>query len=135
MVDYLRHAVIIKRDHPEAAAAAGERSIGTCCVSLLLTSHCTPMAWPYHPWLAQRALLSGTCAALLSCDPRMRLLCAEANGKNEHPQRKHEAQLTILPLQHSKVGPTACPARRSCMLHRLGCQPTSCHVQAWSAHG
>ena len=24
MVDYLRHAVIIKRDHPEAAAALGE---------------------------------------------------------------------------------------------------------------
>lgn len=28
---------------------------------------------------------------------------AEANGKNEAPQRKQEAQLTILPLQHSKV--------------------------------
>ena len=34
---------------------------------------------------------------------------AEANGKNEAPQRKQEAQLTILPLQHSKVAahPTA----------------------------
>ncbi|CAK0760575.1 hypothetical protein CVIRNUC_002782 [Coccomyxa viridis] len=46
MVDYLRHAVIIKRDHPDAAAML------------------------------------------------------ESNGKQE---RKHEAQLTILPVQHSKV--------------------------------
>jgi hypothetical protein len=30
-------------------------------------------------------------------------VCAEANGKSE-TDRKHEAQLTILPVQHSKVG-------------------------------
>ncbi len=28
---------------------------------------------------------------------------ADQNGKSENPERKHEAQLTILPLQHSKV--------------------------------
>ncbi|BDA42931.1 Phosphoglycerate mutase-like protein 1 [Coccomyxa sp. Obi] len=49
MVDYLRHAVIIKRDHPDAAALLDQ------------------------------------------------------NGKSENPERKHEAQLTILPLQHSKT--------------------------------
>lgn len=29
--------------------------------------------------------------------------CADQNGKSETPERKHEAQLTILPLQHSKA--------------------------------
>ena len=39
--------------------------------------------------------------------------CAEANGKNENPLRKHEAQLTILPLQHSKVGGVAALSKSS----------------------
>ncbi|EIE24438.1 phosphoglycerate mutase-like protein [Coccomyxa subellipsoidea C-169] len=64
MVDYLRHAVIIKRDHPDAAALLDQ------------------------------------------------------NGKSENPERKHEAQLTILPLQHSKA----------CTLS--SCDPTSAKAMA-----
>lgn len=43
--------------------------------------------------------------------------CAEANGKNENPLRKHEAQLTILPLQHSKVGGVAALSKKQPTLH------------------
>lgn len=39
----------------------------------------------------------------MSASETMWFGCADQNGKSETPERKHEAQLTILPLQHSKA--------------------------------
>jgi len=95
MVDYLRHAVIIKRDHPDAAALLGTAqhpsAAAQACMTCISSEH---------------VLRAGQKAILRLSLLMMRLqqlsqdACAESNGKQE---RKHEAQLTILPVQHSKV--------------------------------
>jgi hypothetical protein len=96
MVDYLRHAVIIKRDHPDAAALLGTSS------PISLTAYIT-LTLDQQGICSECMLIFGQAGSHYS---RPLQICnavpgaAESNGKQE---RKHEAQLTILPVQHSKV--------------------------------